>query len=335
MKLIIAFALILSISAYAHQGAGIKKLDKKQAGTTSNGLSFVTISNNLNLKKDSLKAKKSSKALKKPDFSFKNKNDSVNDLIQLRGTPIFFEKEKSTLRSGNIESNEDQFYAFFNSTKSTTKLMNPKDELLIVQTSTDKSGITHIKAQQYYKGIRIFGAESYLHLGNQKDIFTGRIFPIDDDFAVTPMITKGNALITVIDDLKTRTVLKDLSKKEMELLKYNSPEVELIVYNGVLAYETVIRPNFIEEWKYFVDAKTGRIIHFYNNTKSDGSTTATAYDLNGVSRTINTYLENGSYLLIDASEPMYNSSTQEGVIMTLNANYTSTVNLNLLIFALQ
>lgn len=328
MKLLIAIGLIFSISAFAQQGNSFKSLNKKQSGATLNSFPFITISNNIKLKSDSLKTNRSLHALTNLDFSFRDKNDSVKNLIQLRGTPIFFEKGKSTLRSESIESKDDQFYSFFNSTKATTKLMNPIEELLITQSTTDNLGMTHIKAQQFYKGIKIYGAESYLHIGNQKDIYTGRIFPVDTNIAVTPKITEENALNSVTADLKTRTVLKDFSKKEMELLKYNSPEVELIIYNGVLAYELVIRPNFIEEWKYFVDANDGTIISFYNNTKSDGPTTATAYDLNGVPRTINTYLENSSYLLVDASESMYNSATQEGVIMTLNANNTSTVNLN-------
>jgi len=49
--------------------------------------------------------------------------------------------------------------------------------------------------------------------------------------------------------------------------------------------------------------------------------------LNNVLRTIDTYLENGSYLLLNASETMYNANSDEGIIYTLDANNTSTVDL--------
>ncbi len=95
-----------------------------------------------------------------------------------------------------------------------------------------------------------------------------------------------------------------------------------------LAWLITIRPNFLEEWKYFVDAKSGEIIRKYNSTNSDGPTTGTGPDLNNVSRTFNVYLDQGTYALYDAAETMYNSTSGEGVIITLDANNTSTSNLN-------
>ena len=78
-----------------------------------------------------------------------------------------------------------------------------------------------------------------------------------------------------------------------------------------LAWAVSIRPNFIEEWKYFIDATSGEIIRKYNNTNSDGAVTATATDLNGVVQTINTYLETGTYYLVDLAETMYVPSTRK------------------------
>ena len=95
-----------------------------------------------------------------------------------------------------------------------------------------------------------------------------------------------------------------------------------------LTWEISIRPNLIEEWKYYIDAVTGEIINKFNNTFSDGPAIATGYDLNNVLRTFDTYLEAGSYYLLNSSEAMYNSTTEEGVILTLDANNTSATNLD-------
>jgi PKD repeat protein len=79
----------------------------------------------------------------------------------------------------------------------------------------------------------------------------------------------------------------------------------------------------LDEWYYFVNAVDGTIIKKFNNAKYDGPATASAPDLNGVTRTVNTYLEKGNYSLVDASEPMFNAAKNEGMIITLDAQNTA------------
>lgn len=329
MKKIILFVLgltLVSFQGFSQQGNKFKSYDKKQPGSTPHNFSFTKIRGNTNLKSDIVnQAFPASKNLRIPAIY---KDDPVKNLILVSGSPVFFEKGKSSLKSANQTSVDEQFYSFFNETRSVTKLINPQEELKITNTSTDDYGITHVRAQQLYKGIEIYGAESYLHINSQKDIYTGRIVVLNSDINITPKITKESVLQYIKSDLSTKTVIKELSDKEKSLLDYDLPEMNLVIYEGELAYEVSIRPNFIEEWKYFVSANNGEIKSAYNNTYSDGPATANAYDLNGIIRTIYTYFENGKYELINASESMFNSTSGEGIIMTLDANYTSTVDLD-------
>src|SRR5690606_14321760 len=104
---------------------------------------------------------------------------------------------------------------------------------------------------------------------------------------------------------------------------YSAPSTSLVLYSTGedkyrLAWAVTIRPNFIEEWKYFIDAAGGEIIHKFNSTCSDGAVPAQAYDLNNILQTISVYLESGTYYLINISEHMFNGATDEGVIMTLD-----------------
>ncbi|NJK96328.1 MAG: PKD domain-containing protein [Bacteroidales bacterium] len=64
-----------------------------------------------------------------------------------------------------------------------------------------------------------------------------------------------------------------------------------------------------------------------NNTQYDGPVTANALDLNGVQQAINTYLENGKYYLMDITQSMYNTTKNDGYILTLDAENTSTADL--------
>ena len=326
--ILLSYALLISTISFAQQGNNFKSRTKTQMNNSPGGFTFKTISNNRSLKSGVLNSNYNfpvSTTLQVPKIS---NHDSVQNLISDNGSPIFFERASSKLKSTKAETTAEHFYSFFESTKATTQLFQPKDELVITRTLTDNLGITHVKAQQYYKGVKVYGAELYLHMGADRDLFTGRIESLDPAIESSPGIDKLTAINIVSDDLKERTILKNLSAKEKELLKYDRPESELVIYDGKLAYEISYRPNMIEEWKYFVDANSKEIIQFYNNTNSDGPTIANAYDLNGILRSINTYLEAGTYYLYNISEAMFNSTKSEGIIMTLDANNTSTTNLN-------
>ncbi|MCK7533328.1 MAG: hypothetical protein MZV63_20995 [Marinilabiliales bacterium] len=112
------------------------------------------------------------------------------------------------------------------------------------------------------------------------------------------------------------TIFRELSSKEQDILDYAAPSASLVLYNTGgdnyrLAWAVTVRPNFIEEWKYFIDASNGDIIHKYNNTSSDGPVTAQASDLNNVLQTISTYLETGTYYMLNISENMFVPATEE------------------------
>ena len=145
-----------------------------------------------------------------------------------------------------------------------------------------------------------------------------------------PKITKEQALQIAVKDLQTKTTITEFTSAQKKLLEYDAPQIDTVILDDKksftkysLAYHIIIRPNFIDEWYYFVNAENGSIIKKYNNTKADGPATATATDLKGVSRTINTYLEKGVYYMVDASETMFNASNFEGIIHIVDAQNTT------------
>ncbi|MCU0405433.1 MAG: M4 family metallopeptidase [Ignavibacteriaceae bacterium] len=257
----------------------------------------------------------------------------IKKTISRNNSPIYIETTVPQSKSLSTLSNEEKFFLFFEKIKSITKINNPRESLKISSIQTDLLGITHIIADQYYKGIKILNSESSLHINSQKERFLGKLYAINQEIDINPVFSSNDILLKVIQDVKEITVYKELTNKEKEILKYDTPSCSLIIYTQnkdqyILAYEIEIRPNFLERWRYFIDAKTSEIIRKYNITQSDGPTTATALDLNGVLRTINTYLEAGQYELINASEVMFNPLKPEGIIATFDANNTSTIDLD-------
>lgn len=250
-------------------------------------------------------------------------------IIRHKGRPVFIEKETGETKA----SPEERLYRFLHETKALSGIDNPQEAFKIADIRTDEMGITHIRTVQQFRGVNIYGGEATVHLDATRERFTGALHRIDRNTKTTPSVSAAAAVRKVIGDVSTETVYRELSSREQEILDYSAPSSSLLLYNTGednyrLAWAVTVRPNFIEEWKYFIDAASGEIIHKFNSTCSDGPETAQAYDLNNVLQTISTYLESGTYYLINISEDMFNGATGEGVILTLDANNTSTADLD-------
>ena len=179
-------------------------------------------------------------------------------------------------------------------------------------------GITHIRTVQQFRGVEIYGAEATIHLDAARERFTGSFHRPDRNTKTTPSVSAAAAVGKVISDVSPETVYRELSSKEQDILDYAAPSASLVLYktggdNYRLAWVVTVRPNFLEEWKHFIDASNGDIIHKYNNTYSDGPVTAQASDLNKTFfKTINTYLETGTYYMLNISENMFVPGNRRG-----------------------
>lgn len=255
--------------------------------------------------------------------------ERATKIIRHKGRTVFIEKERAETKAAP----EERLYRFLDETKAWSGIDDPRESFKIADIRTDGLGITHIRTVQQFRGVDIYGAEATIHLDGTRERFTGAFHSPDRNTKTTPSVSAATAVRKVIDDVSVETVYRQLSQKEQDILDYSAPSPSLVLYstgedNYRLAWAVTIRPNFIEEWKYFIDAASGEIIHKFNNTCSDGPVTAQAYDLNNVLQTISTYLESGMYYLINISEYMFNRATDEGAILTLNANNTSTSDLD-------
>ena len=332
MKRILFFIFLVVPGLFiSGQNNNFKTKPKNPPGTNAPGFSFKKI-NSVNRSNTALANKFNiSQAMPLQRFNLDEKY--LNKVIRRNGVPIYIEKKADPGKSAGNITFEQRFFSFLEDTREISGTIDPGKLFKISYILTDNLGMTHIRAIQQYKGIEIYGSESTLHIDAVNEKFTGSFCSISHNVPTVPEISLTDALRKTIRDIKQITTYKELTSREKEILEYDSPSCSLMFYdaghqNYALAWVVDIRPNFIENWKYFINAVTGEIINKFNNTFSDGPVTATGYDLNNVLRTIDTYLETGSYYLMNSSEAMYNSTTGEGVILTLDANNTSTSNLD-------
>ncbi len=251
------------------------------------------------------------------DLNIKRANDT--------GMPIFIEGYKSQKdfvgKSANV-INEAAF-DFLTEVKEELCLINPREEFTILFSEKDAQDYQHIKLQQTYEGLPIYASELIVHAqSNGKMSINGRHQPTPDLETTTPTISAEQAAEIVTNHHATDHPYRELTDTEKEMLSYEGPQTELILYPSRevfghfhLAYHITLRPNFMQRFEYFIDAHTGEFLNHYDHTCSiNGPATATAQDLNGVNQIINTYEYQNNFYLYDASRDMY-TGPQSGLPM--------------------
>jgi Zn-dependent metalloprotease len=218
-------------------------------------------------------------------------------------------------------------FQYLNALKPALHIETPSEEFVLIKHETDDLNMDHIRLQQVFYDIPVYGGEAYLH-GKDGfiEMFNGFTYPTPRIDNLNPSISANQAITLTTDHVSGKTAFRQLSDAEKSLLHYKSAISELVIYHPfhdtnreVLVWHITIRPNLIERWEYFVDAHSGSIIYWYNNTQSDGDVIANGTDLNGVNQTFHVYLEAGTYYMVDVSRPMFNPQSFEGVIQTYTA----------------
>lgn len=339
MKRTLLFTMLIGLSVsvvFSQTQSNVLKTRNKNTGAHSTSFTPVVVNGRQMLKSARVNSPANPyKNVGIKPFNVQNVTGDKKIIIgQDSVTPIFIERKTSNLKSAVALSPKEKCFTFLKSIQQDMHIADAVQSFNVTDIQKDELGQQHIRLSQKYHGIKVYDADFYVHLTDQREIMNGRYFIINRDVDTIPGVSWRNALQLVQNDLQKVSPILELTPEQHNLLHYSGPTVDTVILDNKknfnqysLAYVVTIRPNFRDEWIYFVDAMNGSIVHKYNNTKYDGPVTANATDLNGVSRTINTYLEKGTYYMIDIAEPMFNATTGEGLIRTLDAQNTSASNL--------
>ncbi len=237
----------------------------------------------------------------------------------------------STLKSASALNTREQGYIFLEKVKTELNIASPREDFEITSANEDELGHRHIRFNQRYKGLKVYNSDIFVHLSDRQEMMQGKFADIRNNISTTPVISPDKVTDIVKSDLSLQTKMIDLTPDQQKFLGYYGPKTDTVIFSTpksiskfVLAYHVTIRPNYLEEWSYFVDASNGAILKKLNNTNYDGPFTANAPDLNGVQQAINTYLESGKYYLMDVSQSMFSASKNDGYILTLDAQNSNT-----------
>ena len=254
-----------------------------------------------------------------------------------KGVPYFlqFRGDRSRFRKARKVSAAQAAADFLARNRDLFRLENPGRELEVKDEQADRFGWKHVRFQQKYRGMPVWGGEIIAHLDD-----TGLLYALNARYLPTPKnvdlrnveITQEQAIAWALQDLGLRRTDLRLEAWQKRLLKYDGPTARLYIWQdekvGVpeprLVWHVAVRPNFQDNWFVFVDAHTGEVLERYNATAFDGPVTATGVDLNGKTQTLQVYLYNGTYYMIDATRPIWQAqqpdllNNPKGALVTLD-----------------
>lgn len=248
-------------------------------------------------------------------------------------------KENNGQNLGNYELNIT--YQYLTDVKNLIKINNPLEELQLQEKTSSENGMKHLKFHHYYRGIRIYASELWVHLNdNVVQGINGRYYPTPS-IETNPTLTTENAKQKAIEFLNSiNKPLTELNGLSQQIIEKHFHKNELIIYHKLeeskpyLAYELHIHPNTLDVYRVFVDAQSGEIIDFINELCTvDGPKKNAAQTLNNETIQLNTYEINNTLYLIDASRSMFSSSRSNlpsnpvGAIWTTDANNTDAKNI--------
>ncbi|MGK9370143.1 M36 family metallopeptidase [Melioribacter sp. Ez-97] len=119
------------------------------------------------------------------------------------------------------------------------------------------NGISHVRFQQNYKGITVYGAQYIVHINKDNEVYlaNGKFFR---DISInTNAKVKTDDVIKILEK-EIKGSIKDLETRTREIVYPKE-------YQFILAYEVTLRSNRFFNRTYFIDANDGTVIDSVNN----------------------------------------------------------------------
>ncbi len=180
------------------------------------------------------------------------------------GLPVDFSRSERAIQS--------QAEVYLGELTPMLRIENTREEFVFREMQVDDLGMEHLRYDQFFQGVKVYGGEVILHRKNGKiEIFNGRFFPTPKLQNTRPGIPESEAIDLALDHVNQFTPVQDLSALTGSWIQGGTHEAELVVYHlqgdprqEYLAWSVEIQPNLGNRWKYFIDAQTGTVLNHFN-----------------------------------------------------------------------
>lgn len=216
----------------------------------------------------------------------------------VEGLWSFSEDQNGRLKKNTAQA---QIKQFLKEQTNLLQLESADDEFKIKRIIQDKNGSVHVRLQQIYKGLDVWGKDIVVHSDESGAItgFNGRYAPTPaQHLEINEKINAAEALEQVKTHLNVQVLETESCEKKFYIRTDGS---------AVLVWHAIVRFGY-QRWYYFIDALNGGLVHRIDYTMTDGPTTGTGVDLAGVTRTVQLYQQGSTYFMMDLTKPMYNAA---------------------------
>ena len=313
----------------------------------------------------------------RPSFQYQTRNGSQNPSarthgrsaslplgLQVRGRsgqepPREIRGTLPTVAGSQARTNKDlpsAAAAYLEAVAPVMQIATPADEFVPSHRWKDPRGKEHLRMQQRYQDIEVYGSEIVVHAddGHAVQGLNGRYMSTPQRLTTSPTVTEQQAIAQATSHLAGQEAL---TPEQQHLLDYEGPKAKLVILPAWetgeprLAWQVLVRPTFLDYWELLIDAQRGELIRRTNLTcsfapalhgsakehphahahrpaapaRSTSASQGSGQDLNGENLSVDTWQSDGTFWLIDASKDMFASdvNTQlqdlEGVLITYDA----------------
>jgi bacillolysin len=191
------------------------------------------------------------------------------------------------------------------------KINQPAAEFSLNRYESDDLGMRHLRLQQSYRGVPVWGNELYVHLDA-----TDQVYAVNGRYAPTPAgidpdaagIDGTQALQLSRTFLSGLNLLRDIPADLKQTLCLTEPTSEKVIWidsqgTAHLVWQVDMYANVRDWYTLFIDASSGAVLHTMNNTKNEGAVDASGLDLTNSTRSFRAYEDTGTFsMLSDINE---------------------------------
>lgn len=166
-------------------------------------------------------------------------------------------------------------------------IAQPAAEFRAKSAETDEQGNLHVRLEQHYQGIPVYGGEVIAHTKQGAfELLNGRYYPTPKLSTTTPAVSAGEAVQKIAAHYAPGQLKTGWTDEERQLVGGAEAKSELVIYHlnrdlnaERLAWHVVFYPNLLRREVFFVDALSGEIIHHFDHTCEIHPTTASHLDI--------------------------------------------------------
>ena len=224
------------------------------------------------------------------------------------GTPRQIRGAMLEPAAAGLASGEDRdlatAHAFLRANRALLRIDDPDSELSLRRRQRDHLGRRHLRFEQRYHGLAVWPAELIVHLDPQ-----GRVDLMDGIYVPTPRKVSRDPALTA--DVAVQRARDAIPTPGAEVPPARSSELVLYASGrGAprLAFKVDLPVSIAEDWRVFVDARSGAIISFYNRVATE-NVAGSGIDLGGETRPLNVWKEGATYYIVDTSKNMYDPTS--------------------------